>query len=38
MSNVSLGDLAQSLNFSRQGTGLKTSMQQLSTEVTTGLV
>lgn len=38
MSNLSIGDLAQSLVFSRQGTGLKTAMQQLSTEVTTGLV
>ncbi len=33
----SVGDMAQSLILSRQGASLKTALQQLSTEVTTGL-
>ena len=38
MQNVTVGDLAQSLILSRQGESLKTSLQKLSTEATTGLV
>jgi flagellar hook-associated protein 3 FlgL len=38
MQNVTVGDLAQSLILSRQGESLKTSLQRLSTEATTGLV
>lgn len=35
---MSVGDMAQSLLFSRQGYALKTAKQTLSTEATTGLV
>ena len=38
MPNLTIGDMAQSLILSRQGMSLKTSMQKLSTEATTGLV
>lgn len=37
MQTVSVGDMAQSLILSRQGASLKTALQDLSTEVTTGL-
>ena len=38
MASISVGDMAQSLILSRQGADLKRKMQDLSTEVTTGLV
>ncbi len=38
MQNLTIGDMAQSLILTRQARNLKASMQQLSTEATTGLV
>ncbi|MBI1169897.1 flagellar biosynthesis protein FlgL [bacterium] len=38
MQTFSVGDMAQSLILSRQGANLKSAMQTLSTEATTGLV
>lgn len=38
MSNISVGDMTQSLIFNRRGASLKSAMQTLSTEATTGLV
>ncbi|MGV8988857.1 MAG: flagellin [Cypionkella sp.] len=38
MQTISVGDMAQSLILSRQGTNLKNTLQQLTKEVTTGLV
>lgn len=38
MNHLSLGDMAQSLILSRQGTSLKNAMQKLTTESTTGMV
>lgn len=38
MPNLTIGDMAQSLILSRQGLNLKTAMQRLATEATTGLV
>ncbi len=38
MPNLTVGDMAQSLILSRQGVTLKTALQKLSTEATTGLV
>jgi flagellar hook-associated protein 3 FlgL len=37
MPNLTLGDMAQNLILSRQGTSLKSALQALSTEITTGL-
>jgi flagellar hook-associated protein 3 FlgL len=38
MPNLTVGDMARTLLLSRQGLNLKTAMQRLSTEATTGLV
>ncbi len=38
MPSMTVGDMAKSLLLSRQGVNLKTAMQKLSTEATTGLV